>query len=156
MNTNLLDKVRNMSEEDIYKAVYTDFLTDTLNRRALEEDEYQQIAIIDMDSLKWVNDNLDHGEGNKLLVELTVKLKFVFGDQAVYRLGGDEFAVTCNYNHCELDLLTRLQALREVYPKFSYGVASTLEQADSLLNLDKQARELSGERAPRGCCPPWL
>ena len=156
MKAGLLSKIEMMDREELYKAIYTDSLTSTLNRRALQEQSYLHIAFIDLDSLKWINDNIDHAEGNSLLIELSTKLKEEFGEDNVYRLGGDEFAITCNQEGCKFGLNVRLRNLRLNYPKFSYGIGSSLKEADNNLNLDKFRREQSGERAQRGDCPPWF
>jgi diguanylate cyclase (GGDEF)-like protein len=52
------------------------------------------LAVVDVDGFKRVNDTWGHGEGDRLLVELTESLRQAIrpGD-AVFRLGGDEFAV---------------------------------------------------------------
>ncbi|WP_433210435.1 putative bifunctional diguanylate cyclase/phosphodiesterase [Dactylosporangium sp. CS-047395] len=79
-----------------------DDLTGLPNRRLLEEmirrelvrGGHPQVAFIDLDDFKGINDGLGHAVGDQLLVAVGRRLTGVLrpGDQ-VARLGGDEFAV---------------------------------------------------------------
>jgi len=52
------------------------------------------LLIIDLDRFKAINDTMGHGAGDKVLVEIGVRLSALSGpDDRVVRLGGDEFAV---------------------------------------------------------------
>jgi diguanylate cyclase (GGDEF)-like protein len=47
-----------------------------------------------VDNLKWINDNLGHEKGDKVLVEVASIFKDVFRkSDAIARVGGDEFTV---------------------------------------------------------------
>jgi|UPI000696801E diguanylate cyclase (GGDEF)-like protein len=83
-----------------------DPLTDLPNRRHLihkleriiekASEERRQLAVlfVDLDHFKPVNDTLGHQIGDRLLVEVAVRLKScVRGSDVVARLGGDEFLV---------------------------------------------------------------
>ncbi|WP_119674972.1 diguanylate cyclase domain-containing protein [Deinococcus sp. RM] len=79
-----------------------DGLTGLFNRRAFDEDlpdawhqrAAAQLAVIDVDGLKGVNDQEGHAQGDKLLTVFAQALKAEVGELGqVYRLGGDEFAV---------------------------------------------------------------
>ncbi|RIX27046.1 EAL domain-containing protein [Sphingomonas edaphi] len=80
-----------------------DPLTGLFNRRAflrkLEEvlpgpaHASVQLAMIDLDGFKDVNDSLGHGAGDALLVTLAKRLRELLPDAVIGRLGGDEFAV---------------------------------------------------------------
>jgi len=49
---------------------------------------------IDIDNMKWINDNLGHNEGDAVLKDTAVMLKQSFREvDVIARLGGDEFAV---------------------------------------------------------------
>ena len=51
-------------------------------------------CLLDVDDFKWVNDNLGHDVGDKVLIEVANCLKESFRESdIVMRLGGDEFAV---------------------------------------------------------------
>lgn len=51
------------------------------------------IFVIDVNGLKFMNDNYGHEIGNELLIKATQMIVEVFGEENVYRIGGDEFAV---------------------------------------------------------------
>lgn len=153
MNKQLLERIKRMSDESIYHELYRDHLTGLLNRKAFDFDEKPYYAIIDLDSLKYVNDTLGHRWGDAQLCALAATLVSGFGHDDVYRLSGDEYAV----KGASPTLLNVV--LRELSAKlstFSYGIGSTLEAADAQLNRAKAQRERAGLRAPRGECPPWV
>jgi diguanylate cyclase (GGDEF)-like protein len=79
-----------------------DELTGLANRRALAASiraelgpgPRAQVAIVDLDDFKAVNDRLGHGVGDRLLTALAERLTgLVRPGDTVARLGGDEFAV---------------------------------------------------------------
>lgn len=155
-NYRLIRKLQGMSQQELYDALYTDALTGVQNRRAFEaEHEWTHVAIVDMDSLKYLNDTSGHRTGDKFLKNLAGNLAQVFGENNVYRLSGDEFAVV-NRCLCPWELTEGMEHLHTYIPEFSYGMGKTLDTADEALRTDKAERELAGLRAPRGERPPWL
>lgn len=78
---------------------YTDVLTGAASRRygllkldrMVQERKQFSVALIDLDGLKKVNDNLGHQEGDRYLVGVSHALSGYFGAEYVCRLGGDEF-----------------------------------------------------------------
>lgn len=79
-----------------------DPLTGVMNRRAfnqdvqdlLEEKKTAQIAIIDLDNFKQLNDRYGHDTGDAILVEASRRISTALPEFAeVYRMGGDEFAI---------------------------------------------------------------
>ena len=153
MNKQLLQRIARMSDEAIYNELYRDHLTGTLNRKAFDFDDKPYYAIIDLDSLKYVNDTLGHRWGDSQLCTLAATLISGFGHDDVYRLSGDEFAVK-GVSPTLLNVV--LRELSAKLPTFSYGIGSTLESADAQLNRAKTQRERDGLRAGRGECPPWI
>lgn len=142
-----------MSEAELYAALYQDPLTGVLNRRAFEEVQPDAIALVDLDSLKWINDNLGHRAGDRALQVLADALVRSFGADWVFRVSGDEFAVMDG----DAEQLTqRLLLLRGSVPGFSFGTGSDMAEADRDLRHDKAEREKSGHRAARGLRPPWV
>ncbi len=153
MKESLLNELNNMTEEQVYASMFEDFVSGALNRRAYELDNREFMAIIDLDSLKYINDNLGHRAGDKQLRRLAQALITVFGKDSVYRLSGDEFAVKYDDPN---KLFIQLIALRAGLPTFSFGIGLGLDQADRLLLIDKGLREKEGSRAQRGEKPCWF
>lgn len=149
-------KIQSMTVEEIYSAIYRDSLTGLQNRAAFEESYqdpiYNFVAVVDMDSLKYLNDEYGHRVGDSYLKQLANNLAEHLGDHLVFRLSGDEFAILHTQG---LPLRADLNSTREVFPCFSFGVGRTLESADLDLKLNKLEREKAGLRAPRGERPPW-
>jgi GGDEF domain-containing protein len=146
MKQELVNVIRSKPEEEIYKFVFTDPLTGILNRRAYEMSSSTYVVIIDMDGLKFINDNFGHIIGDKCLCNLAKTLVRVFGPDEVYRLSGDEFAVKSN---SDLELVNGLVKARRIFKAFSFGIGETLEEADTKLYKEKLEREKSGRRACR-------
>lgn len=140
-----------MSETQKFAALFSDPLTSAHNRRAFELTESNYIAIVDLDSLKWVNDNIGHRAGDTLLCSVAFRLKAEGLD--VYRLSGDEFVVREN----DRDRLSeKVNLVQNHLGCISVGIGSDLEKADARLRINKSQREKQGLRSPRGICPPWM
>ncbi|QZY56131.1 GGDEF domain-containing protein [Crassaminicella profunda] len=84
---------------------YHDHLTGLANRKAFEEyfneiinkrKSKSKVAILylDLDDFKYINDHYGHEMGDKLLIEVAMRLKNIVRDQdKVSRVGGDEFII---------------------------------------------------------------
>jgi GGDEF domain-containing protein len=149
----LRETARQLSDEQLVEALYRDQVTGLLNRRAFGQSRSQMLAVLDLDSLKWVNDNHGHGAGDALLQALAREIVAAFGAHRCYRLGGDEFAVRAD---SALDLLRVLRAVRLRFPGFSFGIGRDLPAADEALRFEKAQRERVGLRAARGQRPTML
>ena len=86
---------------------YTDTLTNISNRSKCElslanlKGDYT-IVSIDLDYLKYTNDNYGHDAGDKLLANFSKMLKESFVDASLIgRMGGDEFIIILPYNDTE-------------------------------------------------------
>ncbi|MEI8173439.1 MAG: diguanylate cyclase [Deltaproteobacteria bacterium] len=97
---------RKKLEEEIRALSITDQMTGLYNRRGFLTLAEQQLKImdrtknplllifIDLDGMKWINDNLGHKKGDEALVEAANILKKVFRkSDIIARVGGDEFGV---------------------------------------------------------------
>ena len=104
----------------INSLAYSDKLTGVKNSTAylqevafLKNDILQKkadfsIFVIDVNGLKYVNDNYGHEIGNELIIKVTQMIVEVFGEENVYRIGGDEFAVIlCGITQDECSVLVR-------------------------------------------------
>jgi hypothetical protein len=85
-------RIEDMTPEELRRAILTDTLTGLPNRRAYEEAEKLPVQVsADADSLKWINDNMGHDAGDKMLQAIGEAFQ-AETDQA-YHISGDEFVV---------------------------------------------------------------
>jgi diguanylate cyclase (GGDEF)-like protein/PAS domain S-box-containing protein len=148
-----LEKERGLSRQDA--------LTGLANRRAfLETSEIEKersrryhhcfnIAYIDLDGFKKVNDTLGHAVGDQVLIQVAKTLRAnLRSTDAVARLGGDEFAVLL----AETDAASAERVLRKLRDllraamknngwtvDFSIGLASYLCPPESIDNIIRTA-----------------
>jgi len=149
MTDELYHEMKEMSEDQIFNAMFLDQLTGIWNRRAFDaiSSHYKLFAIVDLDSLKWINDNIGHRCGDAVLRQLANFLNANFNNHA-FRLSGDEFVVVANN-------LVDFECLQSDDRTYSFGVGRTISKADLRLRLDKVNRERRGERAARGERPAF-
>lgn len=161
-------RVADLSIEEARVALLTDPLTGLPNRRAFEEAAKKPVqAAIDLDSLKWINDEMGHESGDKALAAIGQALR-ESGLEA-YHLSGDEFMVQGD-DRAAIEkgmaaVRTRLDnavihvehsdgsTTTKTGVHFSYGIGATRNEADTALNTDKTNRQATGRRAARGEAP---
>lgn len=154
MNGQLAEIMATMSHTEQYQAMFVDTLTGVLNRRAFDLLGVNRpwVALVDVDSLKWVNDTKGHREGDRYLILVADVLCQVFGQDNVFRVMGDEFVVY----HDNLGQLARgFWQVRSIVPGLSVGLGACLARADAALAANKAKRAEWGHRAGRGEAPPW-
>lgn len=82
------------------RIAHTDALTGLANRYALDIELERMplnaiLAFLDLDGLKYYNDQFGHARGDDLLRSFANHLDRLIGDQGrLFRIGGDEFAIT--------------------------------------------------------------
>jgi len=170
-NAPLRKRVEQMSEREKVRALLTDELTGLGNRRAWEERERRSFqAMVDVEGLKWVNDNLGWAAGDALLrtVADAIRAQGVSG----YRLGGDEFVfegegwaaveavvegIRRHLRKAEVET-TLADGSRKRFQGATVhaGIGRTLDEADAALNEAKKAGVAAGARAARGARPSGL
>lgn len=101
-------------EADMYhKLAFTDALTGVWNRTAYSRNiaqydqealEQAQVFVMDLNNLKWCNDNMGHQLGDNYIIHAATFVDQLFSkDAKVYRIGGDEFCVlTSNMSEEEI------------------------------------------------------
>ena len=94
------ERLTYLSMHDALTGLYNrTFFEEELRRLDLERVPKQTgIIVCDLDSLKFVNDNLGHEAGDLLLVEAATLIRRSFrAEDIVARVGGDEFTVLLSY-----------------------------------------------------------
>lgn len=112
INAQKLEEIKNKTLAE------TDPLTGLLNRMAFMEKAanilrganpnlMNAFIMLDLDNFKDVNDHLGHIEGDKLLIEVGQKLRYIFqSNDLICRLGGDEF-ILCICDVPKKEILTK-------------------------------------------------
>ncbi|KPK65468.1 MAG: hypothetical protein AMK73_02895 [Planctomycetes bacterium SM23_32] len=110
--------------EELRALSLEDALTKVNNRRGFFHLAEQQLKVanrtgntmllffLDVDGMKWINDNLGHKEGDLALIEAANVLREAFRESDIIgRVGGDEFAVLAIEASSEEadDIVARLQ-----------------------------------------------
>lgn len=145
----LSDMVREVREEmreyiaDAHALAYTDALTgagnrtayfnevDRINRQIGEGGACFSVAVFDINGLKKVNDEMGHGYGDKLIIDVANALKAVFQAKNVYRIGGDEFVAV-------LDAVS-LDGVNDLFATLERTLAAHGEKNGSPLSVSKGA-----------------
>lgn len=100
------------------------------------------IAFVDIDSLKYCNDEFGHEHGDHYIMRVAKLLQRIDGDMMLCRFGGDEFMAAVK-NRTEASMKKDLEALRDELlqdkdhgfsQSFSYGVCAYNANSDRTLN----------------------
>ncbi len=172
----LRDRLENMA--------FSDELTGLVNRRGLlalssarcsnlrGKGRRFVVFFVDLDGLKWINDNLGHADGDQAIRDAGEILKQSFRkSDIVARLGGDEFAAVAMdlVDGGETEIRSRIATAVAVHNEhkgrpykvsMSIGMVSSdvlkgdvetlLEAADALMYKEKQAKRLKRGERPEG------
>lgn len=166
-------RVQDMDAEELRRALLTHELTGIQNRRAWEDaDKKANIASIDADSLKWLNDNMSPEDGDALLREVAYALSAHLPEADIFHISGDEFIAMAEDARALRQAMARVQEMLDnavitrekpdgtVITKtglsITTGYGKDKADADQDLKREKLDREARGERAGRGETPPGV
>ncbi len=129
------------TKSQVYKKLaLIDKLTDTGNRFALSEKKKEYLAkkssfyiiLLDIDNLKFINDNYGHKYGDAIIKMLAYNLRASFNqdvDKDIFRIGGDEFVLI--YHSEKNDRLEKqLEIFARIYEKASIGSEESKKVSD--------------------------
>lgn len=172
-NTKARDLYDKYSKDEVIDKVLRNELTGVKGLRSfvIEVEDATYTAAIDADSLKFINDNLSHEIGDKLLQNVADALVDEFGYDNTYHKSGDEFFIL-GFRDADAGLIREGMARVEERLKghvlsvekdgkvheatgltATPGYGKTVEEADNALNQEKLRREKRGERPARGEAP---
>ncbi len=106
-------KEKEIREKQLIEISNTDELTGLYNRRAYEDDiknldinEDFVFILMDLNGLKFANDNLGHDAGDEMIIGTADCISRSFSNYGrAYRIGGDEFAVMISVSKDELPVV---------------------------------------------------
>ncbi len=141
--------------------MYSEFdaMTGLMNRRGMENRLTGMLGkapmmfacVLDMDGLKYINDNFGHAEGDSAIIELAHAARSItMPGEICIRAGGDEFFILGSGNYKSDELEKRLMSFLEVLNKyneksgkpykvmasagFALGKADTIDAVEKLLH----------------------
>ena len=122
------------AELKINKLAHSDVLTGLMNRASFNQEMDAATAklerfgtaygllFLDLDKFKLVNDTRGHGTGDKLLVQVSDRIREVIrSSDVVARLGGDEFAIIMHQD-CDAGAAAKLAAKLIAYVGAPYDI----------------------------------
>ncbi len=137
--------------KELFQMANQDALTKLWNRRyffsqAENHTQTPNIAMLDIDFFKQVNDTYGHDGGDAVLVTVARILQIYFKDDVVARFGGEEFCIQ-HFGHFQ-DFTTRLEHLRQRVAKTGIHyldqqiyVSISIGATDMEGSLDQQIKE---------------
>lgn len=98
----------------VYSKSYYLYTADLLNKKIKAGEDLQfGIVMVDLNYLKYVNDEFGHDSGDAILIKLANTLASTFKGSKLFRIGGDEFALILtdeNYSKSE-ELIKEFNAI---------------------------------------------
>ncbi len=103
--SHLYESNRSDIENSLMYLASRDSLTGAHNRLSLstsfhrftstkKEQQHFSLLILDIDYFKQINDRFGHDIGDKVLIETSLLISRIVGDENLFRIGGEEFCVT--------------------------------------------------------------
>ncbi len=169
--------------QEVQQMSLIDQLTGLKNRRGFMTLASQQVKVaertqqslrlvfVDLDGLKWINDNLGHNVGDQAIIEAADVLRETFRDSDITaRLGGDEFAIlvidvspnvpfstyriarTLKKHNSQEDRRYNLEmsvGVASYDPKSCSSIEALLKRADELMYAEKRRRKATRGRPAR-------
>ena len=153
--------------EGYRKLAYISELTKLYNKNAYDElanlENYYHVYI-DLDNLKWTNDNLGMEVGDELIKLVGNKINELKDDFLAkpFHIHGDEFIVLLESKELAKEYALKLQSeLSDTTKEFkcdivfegvniSYGIGKDQKEAEDESKKQKEEHLKKGERAPRG------
>lgn len=93
-NSVLREQLQEMVDRDHLTKLYARSYSDTYVEKSIQKDDSGMFLLVDIDDFKRVNDTFGHQIGDKVLVQIAVKLKKKIGLKGICsRWGGEELAI---------------------------------------------------------------
>jgi diguanylate cyclase (GGDEF)-like protein len=113
MNRRELSSLEEIANFDPLTGLYSRHFGMATFNRWLDQQLDFALCFIDMDNLKYVNDEFGHNEGDRYILLVAEQLRAFADDAVISRLGGDEFMLLAR-GWSENAAEARLEQLREV------------------------------------------
>ena len=111
----------------------------------MEAGKQFEIAFIDIDRLKFVNDTLGHEDGNIYIQDTAAAISRVREPKLICRIGGDEFLII---SEDSTDLAQQLEKVRTIFVKescaynrsFSFGTVNSVNYSGDISDMRPRRR----------------
>ena len=151
--------LKTLADHDTLTGCFNRQYLDTHIELWLKVHKSGRVVMVDMDNLKWINDNLGHALGDEAIAIFSALLEKQFlSDDIVARVGGDEFVILTGYTEKQIEAsfnqlnqqLTEIHGELEGRLGFSYGGcplsedwSRALVDADKIMYQSKRSKKLA-------------
>jgi GGDEF domain-containing protein len=159
----------NMTPDEFRRVSERHNVTGMPNDRAWDKEktDYDAVAFVDADTLKWVNDTMSMSAGDEMLRVIADELTNLGRGIKAYHKGGDEWVIGGPNEQVLEEVLQQAanrlasgryitEGQQRVRPTVTWGTAPTEAEAEALAKGQKDRRRESGAIAERGEVPPNL
>ncbi len=125
----ILNQLKEEASKDVLTGILSREAITTILQDHISQPENYFLVLIDIDGLKFANDNFGHGEGDFYINQVANVLCTYFNNESVGRYGGDEFLIIGNYDS-EFDLTSRVircyTAVEQISKKFNKNYPTSI------------------------------
>lgn len=134
-------RINELQQKDILTGLYNrSYFLGLVNTyiKNCSEDERFSIIFIGIENFKEINNSLGHYIGDKLMIELSKRLKNLMkdSDYIISRYSSDEFAILCKFNASEYEMLSTGRVVLENI-KYPFVIENTILNVTASIGISR-------------------
>lgn len=139
------NELRNVAEKDSLTGLPNRYSYNEFLKKPIEESKRVCVFLLDLNELKYTNDNYGHSEGDELINRASKCIKECFKDGISYRIGGDEFlSIITDIDKEEIDkYVNNFVKLQE---KYNVSIAIGYSYSDDVLNVGYEKLAIEADK----------